>query len=43
VEQRLPLPPSFGTVLAAQRLIMKVEMAAFHADMFMTQRDQYRP
>ncbi len=41
--QDLALPPSFGTAQAAQRIIMKVEMAAFHADMFMTQRDQYRP
>jgi aspartyl-tRNA(Asn)/glutamyl-tRNA(Gln) amidotransferase subunit A len=41
--QEMTLPPSFSTVLAAQRLIMKVEMAAFHADMFMTKRDQYRP
>ena len=37
------LPPSFGAALAAQRIIMKVEMAAFHADMFMTKRDLYRP
>ncbi len=41
--QDLTLPASFGTVLAAQRIVMKVEMAAFHADMFMTQRDLYRP
>jgi aspartyl-tRNA(Asn)/glutamyl-tRNA(Gln) amidotransferase subunit A len=41
--QEMTLPPSFSTVLAAQRLIMKVEMAAFHADMFMTKHDQYRP
>ncbi|MGQ4808133.1 putative amidase AmiD [Candidatus Entotheonellaceae bacterium PAL068K] len=43
VVQDVALPPSFGSVLAAQRLIMKVEMAAFHADMFMTQRHRYRP
>lgn len=37
------LPPSFATVLAAQRLIMKVEAAAFHADLFAKQRDLYGP
>ncbi len=41
--QELALPPSFSTVLAGQRIIMHVEMAAFHADMFMTERDRYRP
>jgi aspartyl-tRNA(Asn)/glutamyl-tRNA(Gln) amidotransferase subunit A len=41
--KELTLPPSFGAALAAQRIIMKVEMAAFHADMFMTKRDLYRP
>jgi aspartyl-tRNA(Asn)/glutamyl-tRNA(Gln) amidotransferase subunit A len=41
--QDVALPPSFASVQAAQRIIMKVEMAAFHADMFMTQRDLYRP
>ena len=35
------LPPSFATVLAAHRTIMRVEAAAFHADMFATQRQQY--
>ncbi len=37
------LPPSFGSVAAAHRVVMKVEVAAFHADMFMTQREQYGP
>ena len=41
--REVPLPPSYATVLAAHRLIMKVEAAAFHADMFMTQREQYGP
>lgn len=35
------LPPSYGTVAAAQRLLMKVEAAAFHGDMFRPQRDLY--
>jgi aspartyl-tRNA(Asn)/glutamyl-tRNA(Gln) amidotransferase subunit A len=39
----VPLPASFATVLAAHRMIMKVEAAAFHADMFSTQREQYGP
>jgi aspartyl-tRNA(Asn)/glutamyl-tRNA(Gln) amidotransferase subunit A len=39
----VPLPPSYATVLAAHRIIMKVEAAAFHADMFRTQREQYGP
>ena len=37
------LPASFATVLAAHRIIMKVEAAAFHADMFSAQREQYGP
>ncbi len=41
--REVPLPPSYATVLAAHRLIMKVEAAAFHADMFRTQREQYGP
>lgn len=43
VVQEVALPPSFDTILAAQRIVMKVEMAAFHADMFMAQREQYSP
>lgn len=39
----VPLPPSFSTALAAHRIIMKVEAAAFHADMFSTQHQQYGP
>jgi len=39
----VPLPPSFATVLAAHRIIMRVEVAAFHADMFATRREQYGP
>lgn len=35
------LPPSFATVPAAHRTIMRVEAAAFHADLFATRRDQY--
>ena len=30
-------------MLAAHRMIMKVEAAAFHADIFRTQREQYGP
>ncbi|HEY7491452.1 MAG TPA: amidase [Candidatus Tectomicrobia bacterium] len=41
--REVALPPSFATVLAAQRLIMRVEAAAFHAEMFATQREQYGP
>lgn len=41
VVRDVALPPSFSTVLAAHRLVMKVEAAAFHADMFRTQREQY--
>ncbi len=41
--QEVALPPSFGSVLAAHRIVMKVEAAAFHADMFMTQHEQYGP
>ena len=41
--REVPLPPSYTTVLAAHRMIMKVEAAAFHADMFRTQREQYGP
>ena len=43
VVHEIALPPSFDTVLAAHRLVMKVEMAAFHADMFVSQREQYSP
>jgi aspartyl-tRNA(Asn)/glutamyl-tRNA(Gln) amidotransferase subunit A len=35
------LPPSFATVPAAHRTVMRVEAAAFHADLFATRRDQY--
>jgi aspartyl-tRNA(Asn)/glutamyl-tRNA(Gln) amidotransferase subunit A len=41
VVQEVALPPSFATVLAAHRIIMRVEAAAFHADMFATQRHLY--
>jgi len=41
--QEVALPPSFGAVLAAHRTVMRVEVAAFHADMFATQRKQYGP
>jgi Asp-tRNA(Asn)/Glu-tRNA(Gln) amidotransferase A subunit family amidase len=41
--REVDLPPSFHTVLAAHRIIMRVEAAAFHAEMFMTQRGQYGP
>ena len=34
---------SFGSVLAAHRIVMRVEAAAFHADMFATKREQYGP
>jgi aspartyl-tRNA(Asn)/glutamyl-tRNA(Gln) amidotransferase subunit A len=41
--QEVALPPSFASVLAAHRVIMRVEAAAFHADMFAAQRQQYGP
>lgn len=41
--RELALPPSFASVLPAQRILMKVEAAAFHADMFAQHRDTYRP
>lgn len=41
--QDIKLPSSFATAAPAQRLLMKVEAAAFHQDMFMQQRDQYGP
>lgn len=41
--REVALPPSFATVLAAHRIIMRVEAAAFHAEMFMAQREQYGP
>jgi aspartyl-tRNA(Asn)/glutamyl-tRNA(Gln) amidotransferase subunit A len=41
--REVPLPASFGSVLAAHRTIMRVEAAAFHADMFASQRQQYGP
>jgi len=41
--REVSLPPSYTTVLAAHRMIMKVEAAAFHADIFRTQREQYGP
>lgn len=39
--QDVALPASFAAVLAAHRTIMRVEAAAFHADLFATQREQY--
>jgi aspartyl-tRNA(Asn)/glutamyl-tRNA(Gln) amidotransferase subunit A len=41
--QDVALPASFASVLAAHRTIMRVEAAAFHADMFARQRQQYGP
>jgi aspartyl-tRNA(Asn)/glutamyl-tRNA(Gln) amidotransferase subunit A len=43
VVHEVALPASFGAVLAAQRVIMHVEVAAFHDQMFLTQREQYGP
>jgi aspartyl-tRNA(Asn)/glutamyl-tRNA(Gln) amidotransferase subunit A len=43
VVREVALPESFGSVLAAQRIIMHVEVAAFHDQMFLTQREQYGP
>jgi aspartyl-tRNA(Asn)/glutamyl-tRNA(Gln) amidotransferase subunit A len=43
VVRDVALPPSFGSVLAAHRIVMKVEVAAFHDKMFTTQREQYGP
>jgi aspartyl-tRNA(Asn)/glutamyl-tRNA(Gln) amidotransferase subunit A len=41
--REVALPPSFGSVLAAHRLIMHVEVAAFHDKMFLAQRELYGP
>lgn len=41
--REVALPASFASVLPAQRILMKVEAAAFHADMFAQHRDSYRP
>ncbi len=41
--REVALPPSYATVLAAQRLLMKVEAASLHAEMFKAQREQYGP
>lgn len=41
--RQVPLPAGFASVLPAQRILMKVEAAAFHADMFAQHRDSYRP
>jgi aspartyl-tRNA(Asn)/glutamyl-tRNA(Gln) amidotransferase subunit A len=41
VVREVSLPPSFGPALAAHSIILRVEAAAFHADMFTTQREQY--
>jgi aspartyl-tRNA(Asn)/glutamyl-tRNA(Gln) amidotransferase subunit A len=41
--REVALPSSFATVLAAHRLVMRVEAAAFHADMFVSKREQYGP
>jgi len=38
----VPLPPSFGVVHAAHRLIMASEAASVHQDNFRTRRDDYR-
>jgi aspartyl-tRNA(Asn)/glutamyl-tRNA(Gln) amidotransferase subunit A len=43
VAHEVALPPSFGPVLAAHRIIMQVEAAAFHDKMFLAQRQQYGP
>lgn len=39
--EEVSLPVSFASVAAAHRMVMRVEAAAFHADMFATQREQY--
>lgn len=41
--REVALPASFGSVLAAHRVIMQVEAAAFHDKMFLAQREQYGP
>jgi aspartyl-tRNA(Asn)/glutamyl-tRNA(Gln) amidotransferase subunit A len=38
----IPLPPSFGVVHAAHRLIMASEAASVHQDNFRTRRGEYR-
>ena len=38
----IPLPPSFGVVHAAHRLIIASEAASVHQDNFRTRRDEYR-
>ncbi|MCZ6873079.1 MAG: amidase [bacterium] len=41
--REVQLPACFTSVLPAQRIIMKVEAAAFHADLFAERRHDYRP
>lgn len=41
--REVELPACFASVLPAQRIIMKVEAAAFHADLFAQRRQDYRP
>jgi aspartyl-tRNA(Asn)/glutamyl-tRNA(Gln) amidotransferase subunit A len=41
--EEVKLPDSFSTVLAAHRIIMHVEAAAVHADLFRQHADLYRP
>jgi aspartyl-tRNA(Asn)/glutamyl-tRNA(Gln) amidotransferase subunit A len=41
--EEVKLPESFGVVLAAHRLIMHVEAAAVHAELFRQHADLYRP
>jgi aspartyl-tRNA(Asn)/glutamyl-tRNA(Gln) amidotransferase subunit A len=41
--REVELPACFGSVLPSQRIIMKVEAAAFHADLFAERRHDYRP
>jgi aspartyl-tRNA(Asn)/glutamyl-tRNA(Gln) amidotransferase subunit A len=41
--EEMKLPESFGAVLAAHRIIMQVETAAVHADLFRAHAELYRP
>lgn len=41
--EEVKLPESFGAVLAAHRIIMHVEAAAVHAELFRKHADLYRP
>jgi aspartyl-tRNA(Asn)/glutamyl-tRNA(Gln) amidotransferase subunit A len=43
IVEEVKLPDSFGAVLAAHRIVMHVEAAAVHAELFRRHADLYRP